>query len=173
MSFRVEPNPVPAAVFRHLKPDERRVVTVRRHPTLLFLSALPELAAGTDYAVRATDVVHGSPRALHILAILIVPCSCLLLYGGVTWLSSYFVITSERLLIYGWWRYRHVTEIPLSEAVDMSFVRTGAGRLLGYGSFRLKRPGSRWRVRKINFLPYPEQVYLETLGLIFRDPGSE
>jgi hypothetical protein len=172
MGIRVVPNEtMPAAVARHLKPGEERVVVVRRHPALLILCALPLVADVTDYALRATNAVHGSIRALDILAILIVPCACLLLYSGLTWLSSYVVITSQRLLIYGWWRYRHLTQIPLSEAVDMSFVRTAAGRLLGYGSFWLKRPGFWRRILKISFLPYPEQLYLQTIGLIFLDPG--
>jgi hypothetical protein len=66
-----------------------------------------------------------------------------------------------------------VTEIPLSEATGLSFIRTMPGRLLGYGTFRVKQPGSRWRVRKIRFLPYPEQLYLELSGLIFRDRDAE
>jgi hypothetical protein len=174
MGIRVVPNEtIPAAVARHLKPDERRVITVRRHPMLPMLCALPLLAVVADYALHATGAVHGHARSLHILAILIVPCACLLLCSGMAWLGTYFVVTSERLLICGWWRYRRFREIPLSAAVEMSFVRTGAGRLFGYGFFRMRRPGSRWRMLKINFLPYPEQLYLETIGLIFRDPGAE
>ena len=63
--------------------------------------------------------------------------------------------------------------MPLSEATGLSFIRTIPGRLLGYGTFRVKRPGSLWRVLKIRFLPYPEQLYLEVCGLIFRDPDAE
>jgi hypothetical protein len=66
-----------------------------------------------------------------------------------------------------------MTEIPLSEATGLTFIRTFPGRLLGYGTFPVKRASSRWRRRKIRFLPYPEQLYIEVCGLIFRAPDAE
>jgi hypothetical protein len=174
MVIRVVPNEtVPAAVYRFLSRDEMQtaVISVRRHPMVVALCALPLLADLADCTLRATGLVHGSARALHILVILIAPCACLLLLSIAAWLSYYFVVTEERMFIISWWRYRRPLEIPLSAAADMSFTRTVLGRLLGYGSFRVRRPESWRRVRTIYFLPYPEQLYLEVCGLIFHAPG--
>ena len=34
------------------------------------------------------------------------------------------------------------------------------------------RPGQDQALRKVDHLPYPEQLYLEVCGLIFKDPGA-
>lgn len=165
---------VPKRVVRHLAPDERRVITVRRHTALPTLGFLPLLLVLADYWVRAAaGPFHASAHAKFILVILIAPTGILAAYSVVAWLVGYVVVTQRRILILGWWRVTHKTEIPLSEATGLSFIRTVPGRLLGYGTFRVKRAGSRWRVLKIRFLPYPEQLYIELCGLIFRDPDAE
>lgn len=173
MGIRVVPNEtVPRGVARNLGPDERQVITLRKHMVEPALQILPLAAVGTDYALRVTGTVHGTAQATRILVLLLAPCLLLALHGVAAWLLVYVVVTPKRICITGWWRIFHVTEIPLSAATEVSFVRTFPGRLLGYGEFRVKRPGSRWRTLKLRFLPYPEQLYLELCGLIFRDPGA-
>lgn len=171
MGIRVVPNTGPKRVARRLQPDERQLIVVRKSLAQPLLGILPLVLALTGYALRATGTIHGSAQAQHILVILIVPCLLLAGHSIAAWLLSYVVVTTQRILIPGWWRIRHVTEIPLAAAGELSFVRTFPGRLFGYGTFRRSMPGSRWRVLKIRFLPYPEQLYLEVCGLIFHDPG--
>lgn len=62
-----------------------------------------------------------------------------------------------------------VEQVPLSMLTDLAFRRSWAGRLLGYGTFIVTTPRG---VKKIRFLPYPEQLYLEVCGLIFKDLGT-
>lgn len=175
MGIRVVPREwaIPREAARHLEPDEQQVITVRRHTTRPTLGILPLLLVLADYLLHAAGAVHGSAHAKFNLAILIAPSGILAVYSVVAWLVGYVVITPRRILVLDWWRVTRITEIPLSEATELSFIRTVPGRLLGYGTFRVKRPGSRWRVLKIRFLPYPAQLYLELCGLIFRDPDAE
>lgn len=175
MGIRVVPSEprVPKEAARHLDPEERLVVSVRRHAVLPTLGFVPLLLVLFDYGAHTAGGVHGSAHAKFILAVLIAPSSILALYCFVAWLVGYVVITPRRILVLGWWRVTRVTDIPLSEATELSFIRTFPGRLFGYGAFRVERPGSRWRVLKIRFVPYPEQLYIELCGLIFRDPDAE
>ena len=175
MGIRVVPSElaVPKEAARRLDPDERLVVSVRRHVVLPTLGILPLLLVLADYTLHAAGAVHGSARATFVLAVLIAPSGIFAVYCVVAWLAGYVVITARRILVLGWWRVTRVTDIQLSEATELSFIRTFPGRLFGYGAFRVKRPGSRWRVLKIRFLPYPEQVYIELCGLIFRAPDAE
>ena len=162
MTFRaVVPQGLPKVVFRHLEPNERTVVTVRKHPVRLMLGFLPLVLVLIDYVLRATGAVHGNAQARRILIILIAPCCLLAVVSIAAWLWAYVVVTSQRLLIFGWWRIGHVTQMPITAADQLTLIRTLPGRLIGYGTFRLNRPGSRWRVIKVRFLPYPEQLYLE------------
>jgi uncharacterized membrane protein YdbT with pleckstrin-like domain len=65
---------------------------------------------------------------------------------------------------------RKVGMMPLGKVTDMSFQRTLAGRLFGYGEFIVESAGQDQALRTIDFLPYPDQLYLEVCGLIF--PGA-
>ena len=65
-----------------------------------------------------------------------------------------------------------VNMMPLTKVTDMSFERSAIGRLLGYGEFVVESAGQDQALRHIHHLPYPEQLYLEVCGLIFKDPGS-
>jgi len=167
--IRSVPQQVPKVISRHLEPDEIQVITVRRHPAFLILGFLPLVLVLIDYALRATGAVHGNAQARHILVILIAPCCLLAVATVAVWFWTYVVVTSRRVVISGLWPFGHVMKMPITAADQLTFIRTLPGRLLGYGTFRLRRPGSRWRVIKLRFLPYPEQLYLETMGLVFRE----
>jgi Bacterial PH domain len=59
--------------------------------------------------------------------------------------------------------------MPLAKVTDMSFQRSAMGRIFGYGEFILESAGQDQALNKIDYLPYPEQLYLEVCGLIFKD----
>jgi len=63
--------------------------------------------------------------------------------------------------------------MPLAKVTDMSFRRSALGRLLGYGEFIVESAGKEQALHTINFLPYPEQLYLEVCGLLFPDAVAE
>jgi uncharacterized membrane protein YdbT with pleckstrin-like domain len=68
---------------------------------------------------------------------------------------------------------RKVAMMPLARVTDMSFRRSALGRLLGYGEFIVESAGEEQALRSIDFLPYPEQLYLEVCGLLFPDAVAE
>jgi hypothetical protein len=59
--------------------------------------------------------------------------------------------------------------MPLAKVTDMSFQRSAMGQLLGYGEFIVESAGQDQALRNVDYLPYPEQLYLEVCGLIFRE----
>jgi hypothetical protein len=56
---------------------------------------------------------------------------------------------------------------------DMTFQRSFPGRVFGYGTFVLESAGQGQALSKVDFIPYPEQLYLEVCDLLFpsKDPG--
>jgi uncharacterized membrane protein YdbT with pleckstrin-like domain len=87
----------------------------------------------------------------------------------VDWSLNYFVVTSHRLILAEGFIVRKVNMMPLAKVTDMSFQRTSAGRILGYGEFIVESAGQDQAMRHLRFLPYPEQLYLEVCGLMFKD----
>jgi uncharacterized membrane protein YdbT with pleckstrin-like domain len=85
------------------------------------------------------------------------------------WNENYFVVTSQRMLLSQGLVTKKVNMMPLSKVTDMSFQRSTMGRILGYGEFILESAGQDQALRIVDHLPYPEQLYLEVCGLIFKD----
>jgi Bacterial PH domain len=88
-----------------------------------------------------------------------------LIWASLNWLTDYFVVTNSRLLLISGALSRSVIITPLTAIHDLSFYRPLSGRLLGYGTFVVERAEQGPSV--IEYLPYPEQLYLEICGIIF------
>jgi uncharacterized membrane protein YdbT with pleckstrin-like domain len=174
MSIRVVPNEtVPASVYKHLLPHERQVITVRFHPAVL-LRPVAEVLGGLAVAgLISATIAHGNS-----MVILVIWLAWLILVGRLliriyNWLEDYFVVTSQRMLLATGIFTRTVNMMPLSKVTDMSFKRSTMGRLLGYGEFVVESAGQDQALRRVDHLPYPEQLYLEVCGLIFKDKGDD
>ncbi len=89
------------------------------------------------------------------------------------WAVHYFVITSRRLMLSQGVIIHKVNFIPLDKVTDVEFRRSSPGRLLGYGEFEIMSPGQDEDMRHIRFIPYPEQIYLEICGQMFRDKNQD
>jgi uncharacterized membrane protein YdbT with pleckstrin-like domain len=160
---------VPAQVNRYLLPHEHQVITVHQHPAVLikpvaFLIAGLALVAWLTIAVSHgnTDFLIGIWCAFGVLLLWTIG-------QIVDWAMNYFVVTSQRMLLAQGILVRKVNMMPLTKVTDMSFQRSPLGQLLGYGEFIVESAGQDQALSHVTFLPYPEQLYLEVCGLIFKD----
>jgi uncharacterized membrane protein YdbT with pleckstrin-like domain len=169
--MRLVPNTdtVPTSVNKYLLPHERQVITVHQHPAVLIRPIFEVLVGLAIAGWLSSSIAHGNGTALLVIWILWV---LLLLRLGVKayeWSETYFVVTSQRMLLQTGLVTRKVNMMPLSKVTDMSFQRSSLGRILGYGEFILESAGQEQALRVVDHLPYPEQLYLEVCGLIFKD----
>ena len=172
MGLRVVPNEtVPARVYRVLLPHERRVITVRLHPAIL-IRPVAEALGGLALAGLISTIVHLDSTALLVVWLLWLILVIRLLFKIYAWLEDYFVVTSARLLLATGVFKKVVNMMPLTKVTDLRFERSPTGRLLGYGTFIVESAGQEQALRKIDHLPYPEQLYIEVCGLIFKDPAA-
>ena len=173
MGIRVVPNEtVPASIYRVLLPHERRVITVRFHPAVLIKPVALALAGLAVAGLLSTIARLDNTDILVVIWLAWLVLLIRLLYKIYVWLEDYFVVTSQRLLLATGVVRKSVKMMPLSKVTDMSFNRSAMGRLLGYGTFVVESAGQDQALRTIDHLPYPEQLYLEVCGLIFKDPGA-
>jgi membrane protein YdbS with pleckstrin-like domain len=172
MGIRVVPNEtVPASIYRVLLPHERRVITVRFHPAVL-IKPVAWALAGLAVAGLVSVIPHLPGTVILVVWLLWLLLLIRLLYAIYVWLEDYFVVTSQRLLVAKGVLTKSVNMMPLTKVTDMRFERSPWGRLLGYGTFIVESAGQDQALRKIDHLPYPEQLYLEVCGLIFKDTGA-
>jgi uncharacterized membrane protein YdbT with pleckstrin-like domain len=156
---------VPAEVNRYLLPHERSCIAVRKHPAELagpLILAVGGLVAAGELTRRSVrpKIVWGGYLSVLLYS----------LERVAAWQATYFAVTDLRMVLVSGFMVRKVAMMPLARVTDMSFRRSALGRLLGYGEFIVESAGEEQALRSIDFLPYPEQLYLEVCGLVF--PGA-
>ena len=169
--MRLVPNTdtVPASVNRYLLPHERQVITVHQHPAVLIMPILEVLVGLAIAGWLSNAVAHGNGAALLVIWILWALLLLRLLAKVYEWVKTYFVVTSQRMLLSTGVVTHKVNMMPLTKVTDMTFRRSAMGRLLGYGEFIVESAGQNQALRIVDHLPYPEQLYLEVCGLIFKE----
>ena len=167
--MRLVPNAdtVPASVNKYLLPHERQVITVHQHPAVL-IRPIFEVLVGLAIAGWLSNVVHNG-TAILVIWVLWGLLFLRLAVKVFEWTETYFVVTSQRFLLTTGLVVKKVNMMPLTKVTDMSFQRSSMGRILGYGEFILESAGQEQALNHVDHLPYPEQLYLEVCGLIFRD----
>jgi uncharacterized membrane protein YdbT with pleckstrin-like domain len=169
--MRLAPNTdtVPASVNRYLLPHERQVISVHEHPAVL-IGPIALVLAGLAVAGLLTEyVTNGNGTAILVIWLVWLVLLLWLVIKIWDWAVNYFVVTSQRLLLAQGVIVRKVGMLPLAKVTDMSFQRTTIGRILGYGEFIVESAGQDQALRNVKFIPYPEQLYLEVCGLIFKE----
>jgi uncharacterized membrane protein YdbT with pleckstrin-like domain len=173
--MRLVPNTdtVPASVNRYLLPHERQVITVHQHPAVL-IRPIFEVLIGLAIAGWLTTVFAKSNGVAVLIIWLLWGIVFLrLVVKVIEWGETYFVVTSQRFLLATGLVTHQVKMMPLAKVTDMTFERSAMGRILGYGEFILESAGQNQALERVKHLPYPEQLYLEVCGLIFKDTGGD
>jgi uncharacterized membrane protein YdbT with pleckstrin-like domain len=165
----------PADVDRYLLPHEQEVITVRKHPAVL-LAPIAWAVVGLVLAAVLSDTVlrHDSTLTWIVWAAWGL-VFLRFLWAALNWAVDYFVVTSHRFIQTSGLFSRKVAMMPLAKVTDMTFRRSFLGRVFGYGTFDLESAGQDQALKKVDFIPYPEQLYLEVCALLFpsKDPADD
>jgi Bacterial PH domain len=163
----------PVAVSKYLLPREVQVATVRKHPAILIVPTLQAVGGLLAAAVLSATVLHGNKVLLWIVWLAWVALLLRMIWYVANWAIDYFVVTSERMLLTSGLFSRKVAMMPLTKVTDMSFRRSFAGRLLGYGEFIVESAGQDQAFRTVDHIPYPEQLYLLVCGMLFPSSADD
>jgi membrane protein YdbS with pleckstrin-like domain len=161
----------PVTINKYLLPREVQVATVRMHPAVLIPASAEAVAGLLLVGVLTATVVHGTFGVVLWVAWLLLLLR--LIWKIMNWSVDYFVITSERLLLTRGFLTRRVNMMPLTKVTDMSFKRSFPGRLFGYGEFIVESAGQDQALRNVEYIPYPEQLYLLICGMLFPSSADD
>jgi uncharacterized membrane protein YdbT with pleckstrin-like domain len=161
----------PVAINKYLLPREVQVATVRQHPAVLIPPSAAALGGLLVAGLLSATVVHGLLAGIIWIGWLVLLLR--LIWKAVNWSVDYFVVTSERLLLTRGFLTRRVNMMPLSKVTDMSFKRSFPGRLLGYGEFIVESAGQDQALRNVEYIPYPEQLYLLVCDMLFPSSADD
>ncbi len=157
----------PVAVSKYLLPREVQVATVRKHPAILIAPTVQAVGGLLVAAILSATILHHDKPLLIIVWLAWVALLLRMIWAAVNWAVDYFVVTSERMLLTSGVFSRKVAMMPLTKVTDMSFRRSFAGRMLGYGEFIVESAGQDQAFRIVDHIPYPEQLYLLVCGMLF------
>lgn len=160
-----------ARVQRYLLPNERVVITVRRHWVVL---VPPLVLIVLAFVVASWIDVHlpGGVPGVRDLAW----WAFLASIGWLMWQfwerqSDWFVVTDERLLRTYGILTRKVAIMPLMKVTDMSYNVSPMGRLLHYGEFVFESAGQEQALRSVAFLPDSAQLFSVLSNELFGPEG--
>lgn len=157
---------------RYLLDDETPVVATRQHwgrlaepfaTALVSLVVVGGLSAGLDARTEPLGTV------LWVLWLVVAARA---VWRLLEWHNEWFVATDRRLLlVYGLVTHK-VAMMPLRKVTDMNYGRSIMGRLLGYGEFVLESAGQDQAMRKISWVPEPDEKYRRLCATIFGPGGA-
>jgi uncharacterized membrane protein YdbT with pleckstrin-like domain len=163
----------PAGAARYLLPNEDCVAMVRRHPAVLLPASAYAVAGLLGAFILSATLLRGHTTLIWIVWGLWGLLMVRLIWQAINWAVDYFVITSKRILLTSGVFTRSVAMMPLSKVTDMSFRRSFAGRLMGYGEFVVESAGQDQALRTIDHIPYPEDLYRRVCDQIFNEDSGK
>ena len=152
----------------YLIPTERRVIRVRRHWASL-LRVLAETFAVVIVAFVLSQLLGGDDLWLlqSVLWYLAVFAVLRFAWKVLEWWVELIVITDKRFLITSGIIVTKISMMPITKVTDMSYLRSFAGRLLGYGTLRVESAGQKQDLERVSYLPKPEATFDAISELIF------
>jgi uncharacterized membrane protein YdbT with pleckstrin-like domain len=157
---------------QYLLPGEVAVVIVPRHwvmiagPFLWGIGAL--LGAGI-----LTAYFEASQPATTYVWLLALGVLAWTTYRFLSWYVERFMVTDRRLVLVTGLINRRVAVIPLRKVTDMTYQRTVAGRLLGYGELVIESAAQDQALREVDYLPNPDALYQRVSQLLFSRPEAD
>jgi uncharacterized membrane protein YdbT with pleckstrin-like domain len=156
----------PADIKKYLLPHEQQVVSVRKHPAVL-LAPVAWAAGGLIVATVVSAVFKHQSTLLWLVWLVWALVFLRFLWEAFNWAVDYFIVTTNRFILTSGVFNRQVAMMPLAKVTDMTFRRSFLGRVFGYGTFDLESAGQDQALKKVDFIPYPDQLYLEVCDLLF------
>lgn len=159
---------------RYLAMDERVVCRVRRHPAVLLRPFAEALGAIIGAAFLGTLLSPGETSDLFdtLLGLIAIVFMARFAWKGWEWSVARIVVTDRRIFEVSGLIARRVASMPLAKVTDMTYHRSLAGRLFGYGALRIESPGQKQAVDQIAYLPKPDDFYRTITSLVMARPNE-
>lgn len=154
----------------YLLPTERRVIRLRRHWAVVLPYLIQTLLA-LIIAFSLSYFMDGSGLPVWLIQNVLwyVALFALLRFTFhlVEWWVERIVVTDKRFMMTSGIFTTTVAMMPVSKITDITYARTVIGRMLGYGTLDIESAGQIQALKKIEFLPRPEEVFDAISELVF------
>lgn len=153
---------------RYLAADERIVLEVRRHMSVLLgpfmLALIAIVLAGSIGWV--TSPSSGSDTIDLVAGVIALLFAARLGWRTWQWYADRIVVTDQRIFEVSGVLTRRVASMPLTRVTDMTYRRSLLGRLLGYGDLIVESAGQDQALSRLERLPKPDDFYRTITSLV-------
>ncbi len=156
------------AYTRYLAQGERIVTQIRRHLLVLARPFLGALAAIFGAVVLGALLSPNEGADIFDTILGLAALFFFLRFGWRVWewRVDRIIVTDRRILEVSGLLTRKVASMPLEKLTDLTYSRSIAGRLLGYGRIGVESAGQDQALTSIDFLPNPDDVYRTVTALV-------
>lgn len=161
----------PREIDEYLLPTERRVIRLRQHwavmlnhvtSTALFLLVI----VVAERYLPNTVIIDNLAFYLALVAVVRFTAQTIL------WWIERIVVTDKRMMLAQGILTHRVGMMPLGKVTDLTFERSLAGRIFGYGTIIVESAGQIQALNRIDYMPQPEEVYEALSELVFGEKGK-
>jgi hypothetical protein len=152
---------------QYLLPHERIFATVRSHPAILLRALIPLASALAVASLMSAGVIPVGEVILFMAWFCCGLLAAVLAVSLAEWWTSFVYLTDSRLLITRGLIIHRFAMFQLAELDNLALARSPLGRLVDYGSFTMTHARPKQALRKVKYIPYPEQIYLLICALIY------
>lgn len=147
----------PPEMAKYLLANETCVALVRRHWAMILPQTLTIVITWTLWAI----VLAARPPAVlsDIATMFFVFSAAWFGWIALDWREEVLAVTDKRVLLVTGLLTKRLAVMPLSKVTDMTFERSPAGRVLGYGTFVMESAGQAQALSRIEFVRKPDQLY--------------
>lgn len=151
---------------RYLSVNERTVLVTRHHIIVLVGPAVQTI--GALIVVGLVNPIVESAQIANVLTFIALGLLGRLAWKVLDWYNAQIIITDKRIFKMSGLVTRTVATMPLRMMTDMTYQRSAAGRLWGYGTLIVESAGQDQALSQVDYLPQPDEMYRTITGLIFK-----
>lgn len=167
MDASQEPHLPPSVRRRYVLDGEQLVVAIHQHPVVVAEPVLTAVAILVLVIVVDTHVSAGLGGVVNVLWWVWFAAVARAVWMVFEWRQQWVVATNKRLMLTYGFIVRKVAMMPLSKVTDMSYHRSIAGRIFGWGTFVMESAGQQQALSEIRFVPNPDHNYRALCAEIF------
>lgn len=163
-----------AGPARYLAADERLVLSVRRHWSLLIRPGAQVLAfiAAASALGFLSSPDDGGDLLDTVMGVVAVALFARFAWKAWEWWADRIIVTDHRIFEVSGILTRRVASMPLRKVTDMTYRRSLGGRLLGYGDLALESAGQDQALGGVHHIPRPDDFYRTVTSLVTSALGS-
>jgi uncharacterized membrane protein YdbT with pleckstrin-like domain len=170
--FPTTPRRYPSQVTKLLLPSETVVLLTRKHPASIAGPVSLAAASFLLVLVLSATVARSSGPGLTALWVAWFAAFAWALWKYANWYRTYFIVTTNRLLLKTRVFRTRVGMLPLGKLQELRFDQSVLGRMLNFSDFIFETAGEGQLLRSVEDVPFASQMYQELMSLLF-EPQDE